>query len=160
MKNAAKKLIDKLPKLKLSLDKLVKNEVLVGVPREAPVRKDGEMNNATLAYIHNNGSPAQNIPARPFMEPGVEAVKDRIVSNLKSAAKKALDKDENAVGESLHKVGLIVQASIRGKINEGIDPPLAPATLAARRRSGAKGTKPLIRTGQMRNAINYEVRKK
>jgi hypothetical protein len=38
--------------------------------------------------------------------------------------------------------------------------PLAAATLAARRRKGRTGTKPLIDTGQLRRAITYVLRRK
>jgi phage gpG-like protein len=128
------------------------------VPSDKAERKDSnEPSNAMLAYIHDNGSPAQNIPARPFMRPGIESAKGAIEAVMKLGAKKALDGDETAVVVSLHQAGLIAQRSIRARINEGIDPPLAESTLRARARKGAKGTKPLIRTGQLRNSINYVI---
>jgi hypothetical protein len=171
-----------LPKLKERLKSLMINEVLVGVPSDNAERKDSnEPNNAMLAYIHDNGSPAQNIPARPFMRPGIERAKTGIVKAMEIGAKSCLNGANDAPDVALHQVGLIAQRSIRGRINEGIAPPLAAATLRARIASGraAKGAKaelarreqggmpsatasakPLIVTGQLRNSINYAIRKK
>lgn len=117
------------------------------------------MNNATLAYIHDNGSPAANIPARPFMRPGIESVKGRIATSLEKGALAVMHNESNGVEKALHIAGLTAQSAIRSKINQGIEPALAESTLAARRARGRQGTKPLIDTGQLRNSINYVVRK-
>lgn len=164
MKSAAKLILNALPGLKSRVEELTKSQVLVGVPREDTTRKSNEkkgpMNNATLAYIHDKGSPAANIPARPFMVPGIKAVQPRVAQVLKTGAQAVLQGAPSGMPNALHKAGLIAQASIRGKINEGIPPPLAPSTLAARRRRGRKGEKPLVDTGQLRNSINYVIRTK
>ena len=180
MKNAAKLVLNKLPQLRAAVSKLGKLDVLVGVPSDDPTRKDdGPMNNATLAYIHDNGSAAANIPARPFMKPGVENAKDGIVRNFKAAGKDALH-GGNGMEVSLNRAGLLTQSSIRAVINAGIGPALADSTLKGRIRSrraikGAEAelasraegnapgidlAKPLVMTGQLRNSINYVVRKK
>ena len=160
MKSAAKLLRDNFPTFRASLDNL-KAEVLVGVPSDKTGRKgDKEMNNATLAYIHDNGSPAANIPARPFMHPGIMDVKEGIAKALESGARGAMHGEQNAVDKALNVAGLTAQSSIRATINKGIDPALAPSTLAARRARGRTGTKPLVDTAQLRNSINYVVREK
>lgn len=161
MKNAARLLINKLPNLKANFAKLTANDVLVGVPAETTGRKDDDpISNATIAYLMDKGSPANNIPARPFMEPGIADAKDKIVGFFKTAAKKALDKDDGAIERGLDKAGLAAQASIRNKINSGIPPALSDKTLAARRKRGRTGEVPLVDTGQLRNSINYVIRKK
>lgn len=170
MKNAAKLVKNHLPHLQLAFGKLTKQEVLAGVPKGDPSREDlaeeekSAMNNATLAYIHDKGSPAANIPARPFMEPGIKDAKDRIVEQLGIAAKRVLTvksgKTASDIDKDLHKVGLTTQSAIRNRINAGPPPPLAESTLKARRKRGRKGTKPLIDTGQLRNSINYVIRTK
>ena len=167
MKNIAKLITNRLPRLKVSFDKLTKKEVLVGYPQDRAVERKQDpdqprspMNNATLAYIHDNGSPAANIPARPFMKPGIEAASVRIVAQFKIAAARAIHADDSAVEQGLNKAGLIAQASVRNTINEGIPPPLVESTLAARRRRGRMGTKQLVDTGQLRNAVNYVIREK
>lgn len=164
MKNAAKLILNKLPKMKVIFVKLAGQEVLAGVPRDEAVRSDpdepSEMNNASLAYIHENGAPASNIPARPFMRPGVEDVKDKIANEFKLAARSAVLGNEGEVDKRMNRVGIIAQSSMRTRINEGPPPPLKPGTIAARKRRGRTGTKPLIDTGQLRNSINYVIRKK
>ena len=165
MKNAAKLLRNNFPTFRASLDNL-KAEVLVGVPAEKTGRKavKGDpaepMNNATLAYIHDNGSPAANIPARPFMRPGIMSVKANISIALEKGARGAIHGEASAVDKALNIAGMTAQSAIRGKINEGIAPELAESTIAARKAKGFQGEKPLIRTAQMRNSINYVVREK
>lgn len=158
MSNSAKKLVDRFADIKLNLAKLSRTEVLVGVPQDKNTRKD-EMSNAAIAYINDKGSPAQNIPARPFMEPGVQEASPKISKQMMMAANKALTDPEEA-NVHLNRAGLIAQNSIRAKINSNIGPVLAEATLAARRRRGRTGTNTLVDTGQLRNSITYVVRKK
>lgn len=134
--------------------------VLVGVPAEEAPRKGDPITNASLAYIHENGSAARNIPARPFLKPGVKASREKCVKVLKGAAKAGF-KDPAAIDKGLNSAGLIAQAAVKNQIvsQEGFAP-LKPATLAARKRKGAKGTKALIRTGQLLNSIAYVVRER
>jgi phage gpG-like protein len=134
--------------------------VLVGVPSEETARRGDPINNATLAYIHENGSPARNIPARPFLKPGVEAAKPKLLTTLRLYAKQALT-DKSAIEKGLNAAGLVAQSAVKNRIRSGEGfAPLKPGTLAARKRKGAKGTKPLIRTGQLLNSITYVVRDK
>lgn len=176
---------DNLPALMRSLADLVKRDVLVGVP-ESTAARDGTINNATLAYIHDNGSPASNIPARPFMVPGIRGAQDRIAGRLKGAAFAALDGKPAIVEQQLTAAGVAAVSGIRGVIRAGIDPALSPATVAARRHSrqassmrkgektylahiasgmgaaeaqSAAGITPLVNTGALRASITYLIRK-
>ena len=158
-KNSATLVVDKFSKVVKNLS-LMSSDVLVGVPHEGANRKEtGPMNNATIAYIQDNGSPAANIPARPFMRPGIKAVQPKVVEALRAGALAALHGEATGVDRALNVAGLTAQSSIRGTINAGIAPPLAARTLAARRARGRTGEKPLVDTGQLRNSINYIVRK-
>jgi hypothetical protein len=174
---------DRLPELDRDLAALVAQEVLVGFPEDTTGRKDEDnsgITNAALGYIHNNGQPDKNIPARPFMEPGIAEAQDALASTLGSVAKRFLrDGNKASIDQGFHRLGLKAQYAMRRKINEGIPPPLSDATLrqrAGRKGKGRKGAKlelelraagwtpstdfakPLIDTGQLRNAINYVVR--
>jgi hypothetical protein len=182
MNNAARMIINNLPNLQSNIQQLVTREVLVGVPADKAGRRESNSpNNAMLAYVHDNGSPAQNIPARPFMTPGIERVKEDIKRELKEGARACLDGSISSGAVHLNRVGIIAQSSIRNRINEGIAPPLSDATLQARIKNrtsiqGAKKelkrreqglmpsataeAKPLIATGQLRNSINYVIREK
>ncbi|MDD1617199.1 MAG: hypothetical protein LUQ28_12105, partial [Methylococcaceae bacterium] len=60
---------------------------------------------------------------------------------------------------SLTKAGIVAQNSVKATITKGEGfEPLAESTIKARQRKGFKGTKPLIRTGQLRNSITYIVK--
>ena len=139
-------------------------ELLVGFPQETTQRQaeEGEaegLTNAAVAYVHDNGAPEIGIPARPFMQPALKSVEDKVKTMFGAIAKKALDGGgSTSVEQGFHTVGLMVKLAIQNKINEGIPPPLSPRTLSARARKGRTGTKPLVDTGQMRNAADYAIR--
>lgn len=152
--------IDKVDKVLSGLRTLRTTQVLVGVPEEKSSRnEDGDINNAALAYINDKGSPEANIPARPFMEPGVKASLEKTTNYLKAAGQAALDGKEILIEKNFEAAGLTASTSIKSKIEEGIPPPLADSTIAARQRKGFMGTKPLKRTGQLLNAITYVLKR-
>ena len=153
------------PDLLKAVAELTKARTLVGVPAEEAGRdpEEGEpdpLNNAEIAYIQDNGAPEANIPARPFMRPGIMDARDKIVARMKSGTIKTLKGDKQAPMAMFEAVGLIAQAAIRKRINDGPFAPLSPRTLAERLRRGRTGTRPLIDTGQLRNSINYVIRKR
>lgn len=139
--------------------KFKRDAVLVGIPEEKTTRKDGPINNATILAINNFGSPKNNIPARPVIEIGIRKAQGEIAKQFKDAAVGALSKGVSALSVAYNRAGIIASTSIKKVINsqEGIDGP-SDATLAARKAKGFKGTKALIVTAQMRNAITYIVR--
>ena len=157
--------VDNIKKLMRSLNHLELKSVYVGIPAEKTERDagddgdDGPMNNATLGYIHEHGSPAANIPARPFMEPGIKDGAPLIEKYLRQAGSLQIKgATQDKVDRQLHLAGLAAQNAVRAVINAGVPPPLADSTLAARKRRGFKGEKSLIVTGQLRNAITYVVK--
>lgn len=173
-----------------ALKLLIRREVLVGFPAETterdvdPDAKPGDTppTNAMLAYIHDNGAPEANIPQRQFMIPAMVDARSRLTAALAATGRNVLTGGGNAaVDQGLHRVGLIAQAALRSKINEGIPPPLADSTLRERANRGGKSkgrmganwelawraagapagvelAKPLVDTGQLRNAANYVIR--
>lgn len=150
-----------LGKLKEAFHRLTQKDVMVGIPNDTKSREEAdELNNAEIGYIMEHGAPEANIPARPFLIPGVEACKDKVVTQLKLGAQRSMKGQTDAADQALNRAGMVAQNSVRATINEGIAPALAPSTLAARKRASYKGTKPLIRTGQLRNSITYVLREK
>ncbi len=167
------------------LKSLPDRDVLVGIPEQKAERDaDDPVNNAMLGYIHENGAPEANIPARPFLVPGIRDVKDRITSCIKQAGKAALAGDDEKVTKAFHAAGLVAAASVKKRIVSGDFQPLAEATLRARARRKGKGkgvsiakgaqaeldsraagnaastefAKPLNDTGQMRKSVTYVLR--
>ena len=128
--------VDKTKELWEDLLALTKKQVLVGVPEENDSREEGQkIGNAALAYIHDNGSPAQGIPPRPFMQPGISKAQDRINTELLQVAKAQLNNNQDEVDKHLNNAGLVASASIKRVINEGENfTPLKYATLLARMR--------------------------
>lgn len=151
--------VDNTKMLKAAMATLARRMVVVGYPEDKTVsRSGGGITNASLAYIQDRGSPANNIPPRPFLQPGVDAVTLPIQKRLAQGATAALDGDEGGVDKSLNAAGLTAQAGVRAYITNGAFTPLKPGTIKGRRRKGFMGTKPLIVTGQLRNAVNYSLR--
>lgn len=141
--------------------KAFKNDaVLVGIPEDETKRDEGPIGNAALLAINEFGSPLNNIPPRPVMKIGIKKASGEIAEQFRQAVLKSLSQGKNFLEQYYERAGIIASNSIKKVINaqEGIEPP-SEATLAARASAGFKGTKSLIVTGQMRNAITYVVKK-
>lgn len=192
MKSALTITRDNTAEFRKGLKALTATAVLVGVPAQNAERapEPGEketINNAQIAYLMENGSPAQNIPARPHFEPALKDIQPKITAVFEKAAKGVMDVGGAMVDQALGRVGLMAQSAIRAKITSGGFAPLAPATIEARmRQRGAKtrrksektyldmvasgvspaeaqataGIKPLINTGAYLASITYVLRKK
>jgi hypothetical protein len=125
------KLTDRIGK---SLKELGKDRVLVGVPESKAARDDPSANNAYLAAIHENGSAARGIPARPFLRPGVNKAQPQILKILEKAC---VDKIWDAVFErgdnsrrALSAIGIIAQNSVRKMFTNNDWPKLSDLTIA------------------------------
>ncbi len=174
---------NQLPQLLARLEALARKQVLVGFPegdQKSMRQEEPGLTNASIAYIQDRGAPEANIPARPFMIPGVEAAAEQISSRMFAVARKAAkpDGDVVEVEDGLSRAGIAAVSAIRKRINEGIPPPLSDRTVAARAARGRKGAmwemawraagappgvdlaKPLVDTGQLRNAVTYVIRSK
>jgi phage gpG-like protein len=157
--------VDRVVQVLEAVAVLTGKQVLVGIPGTTAPRKTDpkqpgrqEPSNPTLGYIHEFGSPSRNIPARPFLRPGVEAVREEAAARLRKAGDLALAGKPEGVERQLKSAGLLAQNSVRRKITEGPFAPLAPATIAARKARKVTRTKPLIDTGQLRASITYVIR--
>lgn len=157
--------IDKTKALADQLKALARDRVLVGIPsstagREPDPEHPEPINNATIGYIMENGSPAANIPARPHLKRGIEMAKAKIVDKYRKGAKALFD-GKITDAEDVHTaVGFIAEDSIKTLIETGDFTPLAPRTLAARRARGITSEKPLTDTGAYKAAITHVVRKR
>ena len=147
---------DGLPDMLRRMAAVAQRDVLVGIP--AGEQRDDGPTNAEIGYQNEFGSPAQNIPARPHLIPGVAAVQDKAVARLTQAASAAATGRMSDAERHLHAAGLIAQSSVRRTLTTAAYRPLSERTLAERRARGRTGTKPLIDTGQYRNSITYVVR--
>lgn len=163
-----------------NLERAVRTDVLVGIPRATAMRPGDDISNAEIAYINEHGDPARRIPPRPFMEPGLQRCRDK-VSTVMAAGVQQLAQG-GSLRPAAERVGLICQASIRGVFTDNDWKPLSPRTIMARaqrtvsKRKGfadksaraqqgmlqrelarRAGDRPLIDTGALRQSITYVV---
>lgn len=152
--------VDNIKKVFDAVEKLTNRSVYVGYPQSGPNRSGtGEPTNAYLAFIHEHGAPNANIPARPFMIPGIISIRERIITMMKQTAILALQGEEQESVVKLNQLGFVAVAALQRAITRGEGwPPLSQRTLAARRRRGVRRTHPLIDTGQLRQHVEYVIR--
>jgi hypothetical protein len=149
-----------------TLKRAAERACYVGIPKEddAPRGDNAEghepITNAEIGVIMENGAPEVNIPARPTLIPGLASVKDQMTKVLAGGMKRTMKGDASAIDDALNAVGLIGVSAVKKEITNGDFQSLAEATLAARKRMGFKGTKPLIVTGQFRQSITYIIRRR
>ena len=141
------------------------NEVYVGIPQNKAERKDDEkepVTNAELLFIHTNGSPANNIPPRPVIEPALENDKDRLNSMMKVATQYAMQGEEEKAIKQLKLTGMRGQNVSRAWFTSPKNnwPSNSPAVEARKRKKGATNPRPLIDTGELRRSITYFVKLK
>jgi len=141
---------DKTQELQAGLAKLIGQRVVVGLVGK---RREGNLTNMQLALVHEYGSPARNIPARPFLRPGIEDSKKRIGDLARVAVLAATDGHAEVVNSAMQRIGEEAVSSVKRRIATGPFVPLKPAT---KRRKGHG--QPLIDTHQMINSITYAVR--
>jgi len=116
---------------------------------------------ATVAAVQEFGSPANNIPPRPFFRSMIAAKSPRWGDGVATVLKaNGYDADR-----ALHQVGDAIKGQLQQSIVDTNSPPLAPATIAAKSKGGTSAAslgvlgpaKPLVDTGHMLNSVDYEV---
>ena len=143
--------------------------------------------NAMIGYVMETGSPARNVPARPWLVPGTRESQRDWMPHLRGAAGAALDGNTQKSDAELTAAGIVAESGVKRKIGSNIPPPLKPSTIRSRKyarqtqsrrpeeerylqqvRSGidpgtaqaAAGIVSLVNTGQLRNAVTSVVRTK
>ena len=175
--------IDRTEDFKKDLARLLNMDVLVGVPsdnadrrREINEDEDNTYNNAQLLALHTEGSPLQNLPARPVLQPAIEAEdnKEKLTTGMQKSAKLILDNQLSEANLQLHRVAMKAQNVARKWFVDPRNgwPPDKPATIRRKINKMSKKakkvaieagdplTRTLIDTGQLRKAIIGVVREK
>jgi hypothetical protein len=95
--------------IKEAMGTLSNAKVYVGIPQAETTRESqkNEVTNAGLLFIHTNGSPLRHIPARPVIEPSIEANHEQIESGLHATAALVLDGKTSEANQMLQKVGTL-----------------------------------------------------
>jgi hypothetical protein len=169
-------LADGAADLEKAVRQLSSIRVAVGIPAEeergggggSTTRTGSPMTNAVLGYLFEMGSPATNMPARPWLGPGVRESQGRWLPFLQQAGEAAARGDLTAMNKAFNAAGLAAVAAVKSYIQAKIPPPLAPSTIRGRfRRRGLpvpadlsdEDITPLVDTGQFINSISYVVRR-
>lgn len=121
--------------------------VMVGIHEGAPQPESGDLNMATLGAVLHFGSEDGHIPARPWLDTGVESGAQEILDIIRSGVGKGLPLDT-----VLEQVGVVSVGAVQDFMTDLKDPPNAPSTIEK------KGSdNPLIDSGALRASITYSV---
>lgn len=108
--------------------------------------------NAELMYIHENGSPLQNIPARPVLDMTIRYANENLLPRAldKCIEEYIKDFDESVIEKELNKLCMRMENYARHIIydNDGRLAPNSPRVAAAK-----GGNHPLFNTGQLARSI-------
>lgn len=156
-------------KLQEALKFIEKNNVYIGIQQKDSSREDDPtVTNAELLFIHTNGSPVNNIPPRPVIEPAIEDDAERLGNMMDKAFEFVKKGDREAALKQLKLVGMRGQNISRAWFtnpNNGWAPN-SPSTRMSKilkykksHRGNASGyePRPLIDTGELRKSITYFV---
>lgn len=165
-----KKNVKALDKLLENNAKLSKHGIYVGIPSENnyvttasagsdDARNKRKFGNADIGYINEFGSTANNIPARPFLNPSIAKAAPAI-SKILSKAINIEDITEAMKYSDM--AGLYAVSQVRLWIRDQIGfVPLKESTIKARqskRKYTTAGDKALLDTGSLNQSITYVIR--
>jgi hypothetical protein len=125
----------------------VEGTVTVGIHERNAQRDDGKANNAEIGAYNHYGT--DTIPARPWLDVGVESV----IRDINRSVGECLKKGD--VERALQQMGEIGRGGTYSYLTDLRTPPNAPSTI---KKKGSSN--PLIDTGALRASIGYEVHKK
>lgn len=109
---------------------------------------------ALSLYLHEHGSPLMAVPARPLLEPAIEANKKDLAEALKKAYLSAASGSGNALNQ-LKKAGQMAENCVHDWFEDPRNnwAPNSPRTIAQ------KGSDhPMVDTSEMKKAIRYVIR--
>ena len=154
--------IDRTALLKQAMKALKNSAILVGIPSDSDknFRNDTPETNSEIGFINEFGEPSKNIPSRKFLLPGVNLAMSKNTKIMLKGAKNALslhDDPVSSINIALNAVGLNSQNSVKNYMVNTDFIPLAPYTLAMRKKRGFMGEKPLIETESLKASITYVI---
>jgi len=123
--------------------------VTIGIHEDETARNDPDsgITNASLGAVHEFGSDAVNIPARPWLYPGVASGNVEYLKIIEQGLK-----DGDTLEEILQTIGVVAVSKAQQYITELKTPANAASTIT---RKGSSN--PLIDTGVLRSSINMKI---
>lgn len=161
--------VDDTEVLQDAIDFLEDNYVLVGIPDSKPPNNIGleedpsnidtqrEISNAELLFIHTNGSPINNIPARPVIEPAIVHNRATIYKLMKNSAIDAMAGNIPEARLDLEDLGQHSSDVCKKWFVDPANgwPENVPSVKRRKMKKGSSEPRPLIDTGQLRKSITY-----
>ena len=153
------KAVDKVSKMVKGINYTKDNYLLIGIPQKKTTRENEAITNAELLFIHTNGSPINNVPARPVIEPALEDDMERLTSMLKDFANEAIEGNFEEAQKQLERTGMRAQNVCRNWFTNADNnwPENAPSVRERKIKKGSTEPRPLIDTGELRKSIIYVV---
>ncbi|QOS97555.1 hypothetical protein JNUCC42_13235 [Brevibacterium sp. JNUCC-42] len=140
--------VNLIPAILEQLEKLLVEEIYVGVFGDAQMAK--------IAAYQEYGAPKAGIPERSFLRAGMEKHKAAVSKIVRNELKSVVEL-QGDVGEMMNLVGQSAADKVKKYFEKLNDPPLKPQTIA---RKKDRNPKPLVNTGDIRDAIGFEVKPK
>jgi hypothetical protein len=139
----------------------LKLEVLVGIPDTAaerkpePGQKGTPPSNAVIGYLMEYGDAQMNLPARPFLLPGVQSMQGTVPATLAKGIEGVFLGKADAYKKALDQVGLAAQVAVKAKMIDGGFAPLSDRTIEAHARRKNADTGKLKQDGRSRDARSF-----
>jgi hypothetical protein len=147
---------DEVARILRDIQALAQQEVLIGIPEETTARPGEAITNAELGYLAETGSPGSNVPARPFLIPGVTRAQTAAAVILRAGFQESID-NAQPVQVALDKAGVLAENSVKRWFTDPANG-WAPNSAATIARKGS--SQPLIDTGELRRSVTHVVVKK
>lgn len=128
-------------------------KVLVGVPASKNAPREGGINMAGLAAVHEFGAPSKGIPERSFLRSAIIESQGQISDLVAQGIRSYLNQGKQVDLMFYDRIGLFASNLVKDKIAKGPFKPLKDATI---KRKGS--SLPLVDTGALRQSISWEVR--
>ena len=110
------------------------------------------LSNGAIGYILETGAPERNLPARPFLVPGVRAALPEIRKGMHKAVVAALSGKPGDIDKGLDEAGLMAVASVQQTMIAGGFVPLSDRTIETRARRRYPDTGKLVNSKSSRDA--------
>lgn len=137
--------------------------VTIGVHDDTGQHEGGDATVAEVAATHEFG--AGRIPERSFLRSTFDRKEPQITEALYDSVNEVAH-DRLSPQQAMDRVGMVTRSLVQDTMRAGINPPLAPSTLAAREAKASHGGglqsmegqhTPLIDSGQLLASITHKV---
>jgi len=142
---------NRIPDLIKELEYLSNHRLEIGIFSDSGSPTAGGEDILSIAFTHEFGYAARNIPERSFMRAGFDENESKISNMIEVQIGKVMSMEitaETAMG----RIGEYVKGLIQRKITELSSPPLHPVTIE---RKGSSN--PLIDRGHLRMSITWRI---